>query len=130
MTSALKTPIAAPTRDAKTRIDLDRCAAVTAKAADLAYCRSDLEAHPGAPVVLDIIFDDAAYGVLKVWQMRDVEREGQRFVAMDGQIIEMGSEGYTFPMTVQETCTLLLPAITLTKDASLDCYLSTLPSTI
>ena len=108
MTSALKTPIAAPTRDAKNRIELDRCAAVTAKAADLAYCRSDLEAHPGAPSSSTSSSMTPPTGVLKVWQIRDVERDGQRFVAMDGQIIEMGSDGFSFPMTVQETCTLLL----------------------
>ena len=117
--------IAPPSREPKVQINLDRCAEVSARAADLAAIRSALDASPATPVKLNISFDDASsYGVVRIWQIRDVDRDGQRLVAMDGQIVEMGSDGFSYPITVQESCTVLLPSISLTKNSSCACYLS------
>lgn len=125
MSALLTDPITVSTPGAGTRIDLGRCAEVSVRAAALAFCRSAMDVDPSSPVALEISFEDAsAYGMLRIWQVREIDNDGQRFVAMDGQIVEMGSEGFSYP--VQENCTLLLPAITLTKNASVTCYLSTL----
>ncbi len=118
--------IAPPSSEPNVQINLDRCAEVSARAADLAAIRSALDDSPATPVRLNINFDDASsYGVVRVWQVRDVDRDGQRLVAMDGEIVEMGSDGFSFPMPMQESCTVLLPSISLTKNASCACYLAT-----
>lgn len=126
MTTALNLNSTTTTIDANARL-LDRCAQVSARASELDSVRSYLETNPLEPISLNIAFEDAdSYAVLRMWQTREVQRDGQRFVAMDGQIVEMGSDAddYSFPITMQEPCTLLLPVITLTKDNSCVCYLS------
>jgi hypothetical protein len=127
MTTALILgPTTAPALDANARI-IDRCAQVSARAADLDSVRAYLDTNPLAPISLNIEFEDAdSYAVLRMWQVREVTRDGQRFVAMDGQIVEMGSDAddFSYPITMQEPCTLLLPVLTLTKNSSCVCYLS------
>lgn len=116
----------APAAGANARF-LDRCAQVSARAADLASVRAYLDTNPLAPISLTIAFEDSdSYAELRMWQAREIHRDGQRLIAMDGQIVEMGSQedDYSYPITMQEPCTLLLPVITLTKDSSCVCYLS------